>query len=57
MYVGSAKFRSAVGAQGEWSECNDAIKALAYFSGQYNYGHYLKEVLDSDIPVLVYTGD
>ena len=40
-----------------WEMCNGLAHIFLIFDYQYNYGYYLKELLNSGVSVLVYNGD
>ncbi len=58
-YLGGRKFRSMVNetAKSGWQECNTLVHLGLMGNGQYNYGYYLKGLLNSGLPVLIYNGD
>jgi len=41
----------------EWQECNFWVHLALMLDYQVNYGHYLKDLLNDGLPVLVYSGD
>jgi len=57
IYVNSGKFRKIVGGLGEWQECNNYIQLINLIANQYNYGYMLTDLLDNNLPVLIYNGD
>jgi len=44
-------------AKGVWKECNSLVHFGLMMNNQYNYGYYLKSLLNSGLPVLIYNGD
>ena len=55
--MNSGKYKPFVGGQGQWSTCDQNIQLLSLAFAQFNYGYYLADLLDADLPVLIYTGD
>ncbi len=57
LYLNHGPFNRAVGAIGKWDACDDVVLAIQLLSAQINYGHHLVDVLESEVAVLVYSGD
>ena len=58
LYFGSRKFKAIVNeTKGTWTECNQLVHFGLTMNYQYNYGYYLKELLNAGLPILIYSGD
>ena len=50
--------QEALGVVGRsWTECNSVVHAFLAMDHETDYSPYIKDLLDQDIPVLVYNGD
>ena len=57
LFINNGPFRRLSGGMTQWDECDQITRTIMMFYAQFNYGHYLTEVLESDVAVLVYNGD